>query len=118
MAFLGKLIKQKCDNSEYLCNTLCPVLVIHGIKVGQVKEDELIPYADIVEMYHHLKNPKISLVITDELEHNVYDEYKDLFQPIKDFYSTVYPLDRVIDYSIAHGRSTHRFSRVSRLSLL
>lgn len=32
--FLGKMIQQPCDNAEYLKDVKCPVLVIHGMKVG------------------------------------------------------------------------------------
>lgn len=67
-------------------------------------------------MYNKLKSAKISLVITEDLEHNTYDEYKDLYQPIKEYYETVFPLDRIIDSDLTEGRSPHRFSRVSRLS--
>ena len=115
MMFLGKLIKQKCDNSEYLCKALCPVLIIHGMKVASSNQDDLIPFTDILAMYNALQSKRISLVITPELEHNCYDEYTDLYQPMQEYYGTVFPLDRVIDSSLTQGKASYRFSRVSLL---
>lgn len=118
MAFLGKLIKQKCDNAEYLALTQCPVLIIHGMKVLSSHQDELIHYSDIVAMYNYLQSKKISLVVTQELEHNVYSEFDDLYQPILEYYEKVFPLNKVVDSSAINGRSSVRFSRISRASCL
>lgn len=118
MAFLGSLIKQKCDNAEYLSQTQCPVLIIHGMKVNEgMIQDELINYKDIVDMYNQLQNKRISLVVTEDMEHNCYSEYTDLYRPIQEFYDHVFPIDKVIDQHALKRPNSINFSRVSTLEI-
>lgn len=96
-SIIGKMIIQKCDNSEYLGQTKCKILIIHGMKVGKADQDDLIPYNDIVTMVDALKNDNINLVVTQDLEHNYYNEREDIQQPIFEFYDLLYPQDKVFD---------------------
>ena len=48
-------------------------------------------------MVDHLQNNDINLIVTENLEHNHYDERTDLQQPIFEFYDALYPLDTVCD---------------------
>ena len=105
-SFVGKLIKQKCDNSEHLKNTKIPVLLIHGM------QDKLIPYTDIVDMHKQLHGGLVSLVVNEHLEHNAYNEYDDLLLPISDFYKHVLPSQKVVDPSSLLKSSMLAYSSV------
>ena len=48
-SFFGKIVKQKCDNQEYLKETKTPVLIIHGQKVRNW--DNLLGRADTLQRH-------------------------------------------------------------------
>lgn len=65
-----------------------------------------------------MKSKKISLIINEDLEHNSYSEYEDLFKPMKEYYEEVFPIDGVIDKTAHAKLNPMAASRISRLSLV
>lgn len=94
---IGHMIKQRCDNSEYLRSVKCKVLILHGMKVRGAEQDDLTSHKDIVAMVDFLQNENINLIVMEKLEHNYYDEKRDLQQPVFEFYDALFPLDTICD---------------------
>ena len=96
---IGHMVKQRCDNSEYLRSVKCKVLILHGMKVRCAQQDDLTSHKDIVAMVDFLNNENINLIVMEKLEHNYYDEKRDLQQPVFEFYDAIFPLDSICDFN-------------------
>jgi len=119
--FFGKIVKQKCDNQEYLKETKTPVLIIHGQKVRNWdnllgRADTLQRHGDMVEMHSNLDNDMISMILKPDLEHCKYCDYNDLLVPMREFYQEKFNDQRVLDYTILTAQDSSYNNQIPRIN--
>ena len=75
-------IKDRFKNIEHIQEVECPVFIIHGAK------DTLIPKEHAEDLHSHCKNIS-QILIPDEMDHNNFDFYDDLCQPLLEFMAKI-----------------------------
>lgn len=73
------LVAERLNNLEIIANVDCPKIFIHG------EIDQLVPCDFSIQLHKESKPPK-KLVINPEMDHNVFEIYKDFVNPVSEFW--------------------------------
>ncbi len=72
------LVAERFRNVDYIARVRSPVLIIHGLK------DRLIPFEQAQELCENCQEAA-SLVLPEDMDHNVFEMNKDLLFPLRNF---------------------------------
>ena len=75
----GIFVNSSFETIKYIKDVTCPILLIHGMK------DSLIPAEHSKRLSNEIKGNLKECLFRDEMTHNKYDPYKDIFIPINTF---------------------------------
>jgi len=73
------LVKERFENIEIIDKVRCPTLIIHG------QNDQVIHESHAIALHDKCGGPA-KLIMPKDMTHNDFDVYKDLIQPINQFF--------------------------------
>jgi len=76
------LVKERFRNIDLIEDVKCPKIFLHG------EDDDVVPSNCSVEMYEKSNEPK-GIKISPNMDHNYFDVYLDITQPILSFWESI-----------------------------
>lgn len=67
----------------------------------------------MLELVQSLASPLISIVLSPDMTHNSYNDEKDLLRPLQDYFTRVFPKDKVCEPVLQARLARYTLSRSS-----